>query len=120
MGAVVVLIVCVGLLAGYLSGNIPVFQIGIGALAFGVLFVIGGIFSRDHNKDRDINGEIETKLQAYTNRHARLLSMAMMGHDVTDKLAKCEQEEACFRETIEYGVVTDGRENYYSYRKGMK
>lgn len=125
MGFIVAVIVAIGLGAGVhalMNGTITVnwSLIVMGLFGSFLLFLLGGIFSRDHNKDRDINGEIEGTLQSFTDQHARLLYQLMAGKPVEDKLEAIEGAEEEFRANIEYGVVTDGTENYYSYKGGQK
>ena len=125
MGFIVVLVIGVGLAAGGLGlfdGSIHAnwYMFITGVLLLGIAFIIGGIFSRDHNHDRDVNGEIEAKLQGYTDEHYRLVQLARAGQDVEVQLCLLEHEMKVFESTIEYGVVTDGAENYYSYKKGVR
>lgn len=135
LGIVVIVIIGIGfgfggsaLLDGRLSINW--FLLIGAAFVVGVLFLLGGIFGRNHNTDRDINGEIEGRLQHFANKRVKLLGQ--IGHpenngdwspyqkQIFDRVDQLKEQEAEFRETIEYGTVTDGSENYYSYKKGLR
>lgn len=125
MGIIVFAIIAVGVVAGINAVMDGSLSINFGTLFFALFvvclaFLFGGIFSRDHNRDRDINGEIEGQLQQFTDQHSRLLYQLRGGMPVEDKLKAIEQADEAFRKSIEYGRVTDGAENYYSYRKGVK
>lgn len=121
MGVIVVIVVAVGIGFGVLATNsgqihISFFTFIVGMFALCLVMLIGGIFSRDHNRDRDINGEILTKKQRFIDDHYKLVNQARGGRDVDCQLRQLEQEQKEFESTIEYGIVTDGSENYYSYR----
>ncbi len=122
LGLVVAVVIGFGFAAGILGvtdGSIPILTfVKIAGLFLLCTFSFwGGIFGRSHNRDRDINGEIEGRLQMYTDQKVRLICQLRNGMPVEDKLDEIEQAEKSFRATIEYGVVTDGSENYYSYKR---
>lgn len=122
MGVIVIIVIGVGVGFGVLATlgrqiHIDTSLILFGALFFGAALVTGGIFSRDHNGDRAINGEIEGELQNFCDRRVRMIYTVMAGKAMDADIEAINAEEAGYRETIEYGVVTDGAENYYSYKK---
>lgn len=121
MGVIVVVIIGFGLgigVLGVLDGTIriPFFWIAVAVFGYGVLSIIGGIFSRDHNRDRAINGEIEAELQKFCDRRYKMTHYVMAGKASQKDIDAINAEEKAFRDMIEYGVVTDGAENYYSYK----
>ena len=135
MGWVAIIIIVIGLVAGghaLIEGRLPInfFTGFVGVFIAGVLVMLGGMFGRNHNKDRDTNGEIEGRLQHFANKRVKLLGQ--IGHpenngdwspyqkQIFDRVDQIKEQEAEFRETIEYGTVTDGSENYYSYKDGRK
>ena len=125
MGIIVVIVIGVGIAFGVLATldgqvHINTSFLLFGALVAGVAVVAGGIFSRDHNSDRAINGQIESELQNFCDRRTRMIYNVMAGKATDADIEAINAEEEAYRATIEYGVIMDGHENYYSYKKGAR